>query len=254
MWRYFPRAQLSGIDVYHRSGYPITNFERGPSGRVAIGLTARKTRWAQYAFQFAHEFCHALANFSDNTSAVGALSKTCQFLAGREPVRNGFLVYFAGHEPLVEYRPALSGLEELRSMAQPLCGAAPRPTRAPPSARDVIPGLVQAERARPPSEPGRAPPKHGYRDPAFAPVRGRPTRMGGIGIPQSRSPPRGCVASPTSGRVAIPVPAGPPSLPRQACGSLRSQALAATPKALAGRPFVGRLREWSSTRLAAIVL
>ena len=66
IWRYCARAQLTGIDVYHRAGYPITNFERQPSGRVAIGLTAKNTRWAQYGFQFAHEFCHALANFSDN--------------------------------------------------------------------------------------------------------------------------------------------------------------------------------------------
>ena len=104
-------------------------------------------------------------------------------------------------------------------MAQPLCGAAPRATGAPPPARNAIPDLVQAERARPPSKPGRTRPKHRYCDPAFASVRGRPTRMGGIGIPQSRIPPRRCVASPASGGVAIPVPAGPPSLPRQACGS-----------------------------------
>jgi hypothetical protein len=67
IWRYCPRAQLSGIDVYHRASHPITNFERQANGRVAIGLTARDTRWAQYGFQFAHEFCHALANFSDST-------------------------------------------------------------------------------------------------------------------------------------------------------------------------------------------
>ena len=65
---------------------------------------------------------------------------------------------------------------------------------------------------------------------------------------------RRCVARRASGGVAIPVPPGPPSLPRQACGSFRSQALAAAPKALASRTFVGRLHEWSSTRLAATVL
>jgi hypothetical protein len=64
--RYCPRARLSGINVYHRKDHPQTNFRRGPEGRVAIGLTATNTYWAQYSFQFAHEFCHVLANFGNN--------------------------------------------------------------------------------------------------------------------------------------------------------------------------------------------
>jgi hypothetical protein len=64
--RYCPRARLSGINVYHRSDHPQTNFRREPGGPVAIGLTATNTYWAQYSFQFAHEFCHALANFGNN--------------------------------------------------------------------------------------------------------------------------------------------------------------------------------------------
>jgi hypothetical protein len=66
IWRYCPNARLMGIDVYSRSDHPQTNFERGPDGRVVIGLTARGTRWAQYSFQFAHELCHTLANFGGN--------------------------------------------------------------------------------------------------------------------------------------------------------------------------------------------
>jgi hypothetical protein len=30
-----------------------------------MALSARDRRWAQYSFQFAHEFCHALANYAD---------------------------------------------------------------------------------------------------------------------------------------------------------------------------------------------
>jgi hypothetical protein len=33
-----------------------------PGGRIAIGLAAQDTHLTQYSFQFAHEFCHALAN------------------------------------------------------------------------------------------------------------------------------------------------------------------------------------------------
>src|SRR3984893_14613967 len=66
IWRHCPRTQLNGIDVYHRTDQPQTDFKRTPSGRIAIGLAARDTHWAQYSFQFAHEFCHTLANFSNN--------------------------------------------------------------------------------------------------------------------------------------------------------------------------------------------
>jgi hypothetical protein len=65
-WRYCPHNQLEGIDVYYRADHPQTDFKRTPSGRIGIGLSARDTHWAQYAFQFAHEFCHALANYSNN--------------------------------------------------------------------------------------------------------------------------------------------------------------------------------------------
>jgi hypothetical protein len=67
IWRHCPRTQLNGIDVYHRTDHPQTNFERTPSGRISVGLTARETYWAQYSFQFAHEFCHALANYGNNS-------------------------------------------------------------------------------------------------------------------------------------------------------------------------------------------
>ena len=64
--RHCPHARLSGITVYHREDHPQTNFIRKSDGSIAIGLTAKSTYWAQYSFQFAHEFCHALANFSNN--------------------------------------------------------------------------------------------------------------------------------------------------------------------------------------------
>jgi hypothetical protein len=64
--RHCPSARFSGITVYHRNDHPQTNFNRTSDGSIAIGLTAKSTYWAQYSFQFAHEFCHALANFSNN--------------------------------------------------------------------------------------------------------------------------------------------------------------------------------------------
>jgi hypothetical protein len=66
LWQHCPRTQLDGIDVYHRADHPQTDFKRTPEGRIAIGLATQNTHWAQYSFQFAHEFCHTLANFSNS--------------------------------------------------------------------------------------------------------------------------------------------------------------------------------------------
>jgi hypothetical protein len=70
LWRHCPRTQIDGINVYYRPDHPQTDFKRTPGGRIAIGLSAHDTHWAQYSFQFAHEFCHALANFSNSQRLV----------------------------------------------------------------------------------------------------------------------------------------------------------------------------------------
>jgi hypothetical protein len=67
LWRYCPHTQLAAIDVYHRADYPQTDFKTVSGGRITIGLAAQDTHWAQYSFQFAHEFCHALANYSNSS-------------------------------------------------------------------------------------------------------------------------------------------------------------------------------------------
>jgi hypothetical protein len=67
LWRYCPHTQLAAIDVYHRADHPQTDFKYVSSGRIAIGLATQDTHWAQYSFQFAHEFCHALANYSNSS-------------------------------------------------------------------------------------------------------------------------------------------------------------------------------------------
>jgi len=72
LWQHCPNTHLAGIDVYHRTDHPQTDLRPGPSGRIAIGLTAQDTYWAQYSFQFAHELCHALANYSNNSPPLAS--------------------------------------------------------------------------------------------------------------------------------------------------------------------------------------
>jgi len=81
LFRYWPRTRLPNIDVYHRADHPQTDSRRAAGNQIAIGLTARDNHWAQYSFQFAHEYCHALINCSNDD----------QGLAGDRPYANLWL-------------------------------------------------------------------------------------------------------------------------------------------------------------------
>jgi hypothetical protein len=72
LWRYCPNLRLPGIDVYHRTDHPQTDSKFTAEGRISIGLTARDNHWAQYSFQFAHEYCHAFINYNDNHTEVAS--------------------------------------------------------------------------------------------------------------------------------------------------------------------------------------
>ena len=48
----------SGLDVV-----PITLFRHAQSGPITIQLAAQDTYWAQFSYQFAHEFCHVLSDY-----------------------------------------------------------------------------------------------------------------------------------------------------------------------------------------------
>jgi hypothetical protein len=64
IWQHCDGAQLDPIRVYHRKDYPVTDILRDWKGHISIGLASQDTRWAQFAFQFGHEFCHALTQHS----------------------------------------------------------------------------------------------------------------------------------------------------------------------------------------------
>lgn len=68
IWRHCPntRFEQPGFEVYRNEKYPITHFERSEDGWLVIGLATEATFWSQYAYQFAHEFGHALASHSND--------------------------------------------------------------------------------------------------------------------------------------------------------------------------------------------
>jgi hypothetical protein len=54
-----------GFRIYRNEKHPITHYEREDE-MIVIGLNTKSTYWAQYAFQFAHEFCHALMDHAND--------------------------------------------------------------------------------------------------------------------------------------------------------------------------------------------
>lgn len=65
LWKCAGQTRLKSIRVYRRADHPQTDFSHDILGRIRIGLAAEDSHWAQFAFQFGHEFCHVLAQHSD---------------------------------------------------------------------------------------------------------------------------------------------------------------------------------------------
>lgn len=68
IWQHCPntRWEVPGFYVYRDQRYPITLNDHLEGGRIMIGLNTQDLYWSQYAYQFAHEFCHALAGHSND--------------------------------------------------------------------------------------------------------------------------------------------------------------------------------------------
>lgn len=68
IWRHCPgtRWEVPGFFIFHTSDAPITVYAHRRDGRIAIGLTPQGNYWNLFAFEFAHEFCHALATHTND--------------------------------------------------------------------------------------------------------------------------------------------------------------------------------------------
>jgi hypothetical protein len=65
IWPYCAGERIKPIRIYHRDDFPLTDFVHDWRGRICIGLHDSEAHWMpQMAFQFGHEFCHALAQHS----------------------------------------------------------------------------------------------------------------------------------------------------------------------------------------------
>lgn len=57
------------IVVTHTEDSPIALYERGPGGEYQVRLHAKGENWHLFAYEFAHELCHILSNFDENSGA-----------------------------------------------------------------------------------------------------------------------------------------------------------------------------------------
>jgi hypothetical protein len=64
LWKHFPRRKLAPIVVKHGSDGPIVLFRKNAAGEYLVRLDIEGRYWCQFAYQFAHEFCHILTNYS----------------------------------------------------------------------------------------------------------------------------------------------------------------------------------------------
>lgn len=64
--RHVPAAGRPTIAVAARGG-PIALFDRTPGGHFQVRLDTGGNHWAQYGFQFGHEFCHVLCRSGRTT-------------------------------------------------------------------------------------------------------------------------------------------------------------------------------------------
>ncbi|HSK71809.1 MAG TPA: hypothetical protein VK892_08955 [Pyrinomonadaceae bacterium] len=63
LWVYFPNKRLETIKVVYDADTPRTRCAKGSNGEYIVQLTAQNRRWAQFSYQFAHEFFHVLSNY-----------------------------------------------------------------------------------------------------------------------------------------------------------------------------------------------
>jgi len=63
LWLHFPGYELEKIVVTRGKKGPITLFDRNLRKEIVVRLDTHGTYWSQYAYQWAHEFCHILCGY-----------------------------------------------------------------------------------------------------------------------------------------------------------------------------------------------
>jgi hypothetical protein len=65
IFRFFPGRKIHPVIVKRSASGPMVTFQRGPNNEHNVLLNTQGTLWAQYSYQFAHEFCHIMCNYDE---------------------------------------------------------------------------------------------------------------------------------------------------------------------------------------------
>jgi hypothetical protein len=69
---FFPARSAEAILVERSPGVPMVLYKRNGDGEYVIHLTVSGRRWAEYAYEFAHELCHIYANYQQRPHSAAA--------------------------------------------------------------------------------------------------------------------------------------------------------------------------------------
>ncbi len=66
LWQHFPDRDSPRFVVVRGHQGPIVHFKKNAIGESVMELDTGDRYWAQFSYQFGHEFCHILANFDND--------------------------------------------------------------------------------------------------------------------------------------------------------------------------------------------
>jgi hypothetical protein len=67
-----PKKLDAPIVVTHTDSSPVVLYERGSKGEYQVHLHASEKNWHLYTYEFAHELCHILSNYEENSEPGGS--------------------------------------------------------------------------------------------------------------------------------------------------------------------------------------
>jgi hypothetical protein len=76
IWPHFKGHDIEPFVVVRGHADPAVHYKRNERGEIVMELNTGGYYWAQYSYQFAHEFCHILSGFRDGNTTTRWFEET----------------------------------------------------------------------------------------------------------------------------------------------------------------------------------
>jgi hypothetical protein len=76
IWPHFKGHDIEPFVVVRGHADPAVHYQRNDRGEIVMELNTGGYYWAQYSYQFAHEFCHILSGFRDGNTTTRWFEET----------------------------------------------------------------------------------------------------------------------------------------------------------------------------------